>query len=131
MTRTIVIIEDNVNSGKLAQKLLERADPPFEVVLALDGESGYDMVIAHNPDLVLADLGLPDLDGQTVVAMLRQQPQMQATPIIAFTAWPEDTAHDMALAYGCDGVITKPIDTRMFVQQIEDFLKTPHNPTDK
>lgn len=122
MPRQIVIIEDNPHNARLAEKLLRRADPPYEVHLAEDGESGYDMVLATHPDLVLVDLGLPDLDGQTVVAMLRQQPEIATTPIIAFTAWPQETAHEMAAAYGCDGVITKPIDTRNFANQIHEFM---------
>lgn len=116
----VVVIEDNPQSARLAEKLLKRAS--YEVFLAEDGESGYGMVLSQAPDIVLVDLGLPDFDGQTIIAMLRQHPSLQKTPIIAFTAWPEDTAHDMALAYGCDGVITKPIDTRLFVEQVQTFL---------
>lgn len=116
----VVVIEDNPQSARLAEKLLKRAS--YEVFLAEDGESGYGMVLSQAPDIVLVDLGLPDFDGQTIIAMLRQHPSLLKTPIIAFTAWPEDTAHDMALAYGCDGVITKPIDTRLFVEQVQTFL---------
>jgi len=123
MPHHIVVIEDNPHNARLAQKLLRRADPPYEVHMAEDGESGYDMALETNPDLVLVDLGLPDLDGQTVVAMLRQQPEMASIPIIAFTAWPQETAHEMAAAYGCDGVITKPIDTRSFADRIREFLE--------
>jgi two-component system cell cycle response regulator DivK len=53
---------------------------------------------------------------------MRQQPELQGMPIIAFTAWPEETATEMARAYGCDGVINKPIDTRLFAKQVESFL---------
>lgn len=127
MTTVIVIIEDNPNSARLARKLLDRAG--YETHIAEDGESGYDTVLDKKPDLVLVDLGLPDLDGQTVVALLRQQANMAQMRIIAFTAWPEDTAHEMAMAYGCDGVITKPIDTRTFVAEIEGYLKQQSPPT--
>jgi DNA-binding response OmpR family regulator len=120
MSQTIVVIEDNPDSARLAQKLLTRGD--YDVKLAEDGESGFDLVLESEPALVLVDLGLPDVDGQTIVAMLRQQPAIEQTPIIAFTAWPQDTAHEMATAYGCDGVITKPIDTRSFLDQIKAFL---------
>lgn len=130
MAQTIVIIEDNASSARLAQKLLRMAEADYDVHIAEDGETGYDMVLDHNPDLVLVDLGLPDLDGQTVVAMLRQHESMQQTPIIAFTAWPAETAHEMASAYGCDGVITKPIDTRAFSDQISTFLNAPSRPLD-
>lgn len=125
MTATIVIIEDNPDSSKLAKKLLAKSG--FTVQIADDGETGFEMVNDYQPDLVLMDLGLPDIDGQTVVAMLRQQADTETTTILAFTAYPPATAREMAEAYGCDGVITKPIDTRTFVDQIRDYLQ-PTNP---
>jgi CheY-like chemotaxis protein len=117
----IVVIEDNVQTARLAEKLLTRAG--YTVEVAEDGELGLTKVFDKQPDLVLIDLGLPDIDGQTVVSLLRQRSNYDHMPIIAFTAWPQDTAHSMAEAYGCDGVITKPIDTRAFAQQITDFLE--------
>lgn len=119
----IVVIEDNPSNARMAEKLLKHAG--HEVTLAEDGESGLTTVLEMQPDLVLIDLGLPDVDGQTVVAMMRQQPDLDHMPIIAFTAWPEDTAAEMARAYGCDGVINKPIDTRQFAQQVEAYLQLP------
>jgi len=121
MPNTVIIIEDNPNSAKLAGKLLRNAD--FDVHLAEDGETGFEIATESSPDIVLVDLGLPDLDGQTVVALLRQEEGMQQVPLIAFTAYPIDTAIEMARAYGCDGVITKPIDTRTFVEQVRGFLR--------
>ncbi len=117
----IVVIEDNEQTARLAKKLLTRAG--HTVTVAEDGELGLTTVFDNQPDLVLIDLGLPDIDGQTVVSLLRQRSNYDHMPIIAFTAWPQDTAHSMAEAYGCDGVITKPIDTRAFAQQIHDFMK--------
>ena len=119
----IVVIEDNPQNARMAEKLLKHAG--HEVTLAEDGESGLTAVLEIMPDLVLIDLGLPDVDGQTVVAMMRQQPNLDQMPIIAFTAWPEETAAEMARAYGCDGVINKPIDTRQFAGQVEAFLHIP------
>lgn len=116
----IVVIEDNADSARLVSKLLRNAG--HKVLIADDGEMGLTTVFENYPDLVLIDLGLPDIDGQTVIALIRQQESTSQTPIIAFTAWPEDTAHSMAQAYGCDGVITKPIDTRNFIEQIESYI---------
>ena len=117
----IVIIEDNEQSSRLAARLLQRDG--HEVLVADDGEMGLTTVLANLPDLILIDLGLPDLDGQTVVAMIRQHTALQHVPIIAFTAWPEATARAMIHAYGCDGVISKPIDTRQFAQQVSSFIR--------
>lgn len=117
----IVIIEDNYENARMAKKLLTHAG--HEIMVAEDGEDGLTTVFEVQPDLVLIDLGLPDIDGQTVIGLIRQQSNLNAIPLIAFTAWPQHTAHDMAKAYGCDGVITKPIDTRAFAGQIDDFMK--------
>jgi len=118
---TIVIIEDNAQNARMAAKLLRHAG--HKVLTAEDGEMGLMTVFENQPDLVLIDLGLPDIDGQTVIALIRQQETLQSTPLIAFTAWPEGTAHSMAQAYGCDGVITKPIDTRAFADQVMAYIK--------
>lgn len=119
----ILIIEDNPQSARLAVKLLRLQG---HTVNAVDtGEDGLMFIMQNMPDLVLIDLGLPDIDGQTVIAIMRQQSDLTATPIIAFTAWPPEVARQMANAYGCDAVITKPIDTRTFPQQIEAFLRQP------
>jgi CheY-like chemotaxis protein len=122
----IVLIEDNANNARIAAKLLNRVG--HEVVLAEDGETGLEKVMELVPDLVLVDLGLPDIDGQTIVGMMHQLDSLKDTRIIAFTAWPEATAQEMATAYGCDGVITKPIDTRQFANQVEAFLKPRPQP---
>lgn len=119
----IVIIEDNLQSGRLVAKLLSNAG--HRAILTETGEDGLTTIFETSPDLVLIDLGLPDIDGQTVIALLQQQPALARTRLIAFTAWPESTAHAMARAYGCHGVITKPIDTRRFVAQVEAFLTPP------
>ena len=122
----IVIIEDRPDNARLAEKLLTRAG--HQISIAEDGETGLQVVLEQLPDLVLIDLGLPDIDGQTIAAIIRRHPDMKAAKIVAFTAWPEDRALQMARAYGCDGVISKPIDTRQFSAQVEQFL-TPTTPS--
>jgi two-component system cell cycle response regulator DivK len=129
----IVVIEDNADNARMAAKLLRHAG--HEVTVAEDGEMGLTTIFGQRPDgqrpdLVLLDLGLPDIDGQTVIGLVRQQAELRALRFIAFTAWPEDTAHNMARAYGCDGVITKPINTRTFAQQVADYLGQPAPPTE-
>ena len=75
------------------------------------------------PDrVVLLDLGLPDIDGQTRATIIRRMPELADLRLIAVTAWPEETAREMVRAYGCDGFISKPINVRTFAQQIADFV---------
>ena len=128
----IIVIEDNVQSSRMISRLLRKAG--HNVVVADTGEGGLLAVFESLPDLVLIDLGLPDIDGQTVIAVLRQQPASAKIPVIAFTACPEATANKIATAYGCNGLITKPVDTQTVVSQIEHFLpsnlKGKHNTED-
>jgi len=123
MMSLIVVIEDNPDNSRMVAKLLRAAS--HKVIVAEDGETGLTTVFEQHPDLILIDLGLPDIDGQTVIALIKQQPELGNVPIIAFTAFPPDTAQAMATAYGCHGVIVKPIDTRAFVSQIEGFIPKP------
>ena len=89
----------------------------YQVLHASDGESGFKIAVEEMPDLILVDLGLPDIDGQTLVALIKRVPELQNIP-----TWPEHTAREMAVAYGCDGFISKPINTRAFPDQIAQFI---------
>lgn len=118
--KTILLIEDNHANRVLVERIVEPLD--HQLLLANDGESGLQLAISKLPDLILIDMGLPDIDGQTVVTLLRQVPGLIDVPIIAFTAWPEAGALEMATRYGCDGCITKPIDARLLPQQLDHYL---------
>ena len=64
------------------------------------------------------------MDGQTLVTLIKRVPELKDVPLIAVTAWPEDTAREMAEAYGCDGFISKPINTRTFPDQIASYISS-------
>ncbi|MFN8398435.1 MAG: response regulator [Anaerolineales bacterium] len=120
MTR-ILIVEDVPDNVELARKILTSRG--YEVIHAMSAEMGYDLALQQHPDLVLLDLGLPDYDGLTLAGQLRENPVFERLPIIAFTAWPQDTAKTMAESYGCDGFISKPIiRVNDFISQVENFL---------
>lgn len=120
MTR-ILIVEDVPDNAELARKIL--ASRGYDVTLAETAEGGFQLAFRSHPDLILLDLGLPDHDGLTLVSWLRADPAFKSIPIIAFTAWPQDTAKQMAESYGCNGFITKPIEkVQDFISQIDSYL---------
>lgn len=94
-----------------------------QVIHVNEGEAGLRTAVDESPELILIDLGLPDIDGQTLVTLMKRTPELKGIPLVAVTAWPEDTARDMVIAYGCDGFISKPINTRTFPDQIAEYLK--------
>ncbi len=117
----ILLIEDNPDNARLVQRVLDGTG--FRLMHAWDGESGLKMVMEYRPHVILLDLGLPDVDGQTLASFIRRDPDLAGTKMIAVTAWPEETAREMVRAYGCDGYISKPIDVRNFVGQISALIE--------
>ena len=117
----VLIIEDNAQNARLMTRVLERNET-VNILHAWDGETGIEMAFAEHPDLILLDLGLPDVDGQTVAGMLKQPDALPDVPVVVVTAWPAETAVGLVAAYGCEGYIPKPIDTREFSELVTRFL---------
>lgn len=118
---TIVLIEDNPNNAKLIIKILEAQG--YTIHHAADALTGLQTVQEIRPDLVLLDFGLPDLDGKVVANRLRYLTFTRDIPIIAVTADTTTITRRLAFSYGCQDVITKPIDTRQFPAQIAGYLE--------
>jgi two-component system cell cycle response regulator DivK len=93
------------------------------VLEANDGQSGMTVAAETQPDLILMDINLPEIDGYEVTARLKQLPGISHVPIIAVTANVMKGDREKTLAAGCDGYIQKPIDIDLLPEQIERFLK--------
>jgi DNA-binding response OmpR family regulator len=116
----IIVIEDIADSANLAKKILTKHG--HDALVAHNGEEAIQYISATKFDLVLLDLGLPDVDGQTLLGMLRRNYDMEETPIIVCTAWPPDSARKMAEAYGFDGYLSKPYRVVEFMEVVSNFL---------
>jgi CheY-like chemotaxis protein len=119
--KTILHIEDNRANRLLIERVLEPTG--YRLIQAVDGETGVGLAMDEKPDLILVDMGLPDIDGQTVATLIRQIPELRHIPLVAITAWPEEKAMEMAGLYRFDGCITKPIDIRAFPGLIAGYLQ--------
>lgn len=118
--KRILLIEDSVENTILVERVLEASG--YELLHAASGELGIQMAVEQSPDMVLIDIGLPDIDGHTVLTLLRQVSELDSVPLVAITAWPADIAQEMCQRYGYDGVIIKPISVRAFPKQIAEFF---------
>ncbi len=116
----ILLIEDIADNASLVKRVL--SSQGYAVTWAETAEAGLAAAEQNPPDMILLDLGLPDIDGQTLVGYLRQIPGVKAKPIVAVTAWPEETARMMVSAYGCNGYVSKPIDVRAFIDLVNSFF---------
>ncbi len=120
---TLLLIEDDHNAARMVAKVLTPYG--FEVHHAPNGLSGLRLAREVDPDIILVDMDLPDLEGKVVVSRLRGATESARLPIVAFTAECSARAKRLALAFGCDAFISKPIDTRVFPDQIREVMK--HN----
>ncbi len=116
----ILLIEDIADNAALVKRVLNSQG--YVVTWAETAEGGLAAAEQNPPDMILLDLGLPDIDGQTLVGYLRQLPGLAATPIVAVTAWPEETARMMVSAYGCNGYVSKPIDVPAFINLVNSYF---------
>jgi two-component system cell cycle response regulator DivK len=112
----VLIVEDNDKNLKLARDLL--AHHGFRTLTAGNATDGIALVEAHRPDLVLMDVGLPDMDGVAALKQLRGSPSTSGVPVVAFTAYAMRQDRERLLAAGFDGYLPKPIDIRDFPAQV-------------
>jgi two-component system cell cycle response regulator DivK len=120
MKGKILVIEDNEQNLYLIRYILEDCD--YEVFSALDGKEGVKSAASVLPDLILLDIQLPIMDGYAVARLLRQNPDLADTPIIAVTSYAMPGDREKAMEAGCSGYIEKPIDPDTFDKQVEKYL---------
>jgi CheY-like chemotaxis protein len=121
----VMVIEDVTDSANLAKKILTKFG--HKVIIATNGEEALQFVSNQDIHLILLDLGLPDVDGQTLLGMLRRNYGMDTIPIIVCTAWPLEAAKKMAEAYGFNGHISKPYKVLTFMASVNQFLNQAQN----
>jgi CheY-like chemotaxis protein len=116
----ILIVDDNVANTKLVSFLL--ASKGYVIESAATAAEALALVEARLPNLVLMDTQLPGMDGFSLTRKLRADPRSKDVIIIALTAYAMKGDEKLAFDAGCDGYVTKPIDTRTFPTVVADFL---------
>ena len=116
----ILVVDDNDAGLLLAVSVLELDG--FRVDSAGSADEVLERLNERHPDLILMDVQLPGQDGLSLTRQLKADPVTAAIPIVAFTAHAMAGDQEQALAAGCSGYISKPIDTRTFGAQVQAFL---------
>jgi CheY-like chemotaxis protein len=121
ISATILIVDDQPLNRKLASQVL--AFEGYRVLQAAHAEGAQAVLAQARPDLILLDLALPGMDGLTLTRKLKAEPATQSIPIVAMTAFAMKGDEEKAVAAGCDGYLTKPIDTRKLAGQVAGWVK--------
>ena len=125
----VVIVEDEIAATENLIYLLDQIDPDIKVIKTLDAvKSSVDYFKEHNDaDLILMDIQLPDMDGLEATRILKEEPALQNTPIVALTAHAMQGDREKALKAGCTGYIPKPIETKNFLKALDHFFQPDDN----
>ncbi len=121
--KPILIVEDNDKNLKLARDVLEASG--FRTLAAADGPTGVALAATHHPDVVLMDIQLPGMDGVEALGELREDDRTASIPVVAVTAYAMKGDEQRALDAGCDGYVTKPIDTETLADTVARYLAEP------
>ncbi|HVB82239.1 MAG TPA: response regulator [Candidatus Binataceae bacterium] len=117
---SILIVDDNASNVKLMEATLDSG--LYVVKSALDAEEAIKILETFEPRLILMDIQLPGMDGLELTRLLKRDPARRHIVVIALTAYAMKGDEEKALAAGCDGYITKPIDTRSLSDLIDRHL---------
>ena len=115
---TALIVEDEKNIGNFMAAILLAND--YKTILSTTGENAINLAKSHCPDIILLDLGLPDMDGSEVLKEIRQWSQV---PIIVISARQQESEKVSALDLGADDYISKPFGTKELLARIRTALR--------
>jgi CheY-like chemotaxis protein len=120
VTPKLLLADDSVTIQRVIE--LTFADENVQVVAVGDGKQAIDRVLTDRPDIVLADVGMPERDGYEVAAFIKGQPQLAHIPVLLLTGAFEPIDEARARSVGCDGVLVKPFEPQMVISRVRDLL---------
>ncbi|MEW6680480.1 MAG: response regulator [bacterium] len=120
--KKILLVDDEPFNMELAKDLLEVAG--FMVCEATNANEAIEQAKQAKFDLILMDVQLPGMDGLTATKIIKDDSMNRDTPIVALTAYAMKGDKERIESGGCDGYITKPINTKEFAQSVAGFLRS-------
>lgn len=120
MRRKLLLADDSVTIQRVIE--LTFADEDVQVVAVGDGKQAIAIIEQDRPDIVLADVGMPERDGYEVAAFIKGRPELSGIPVLLLTGAFEPIDETRARAVGCDGVLVKPFEPQMVINRVKDLL---------
>ena len=117
--KRVLVVDDNREVRRYVRSILE---PTFSVVEAADGAEGVAAAREHLPDVILADVMMPSVDGHEMTQRLKQDPETEAIPVIMVTARAGTDDEVEGLQIGADDYVTKPFDADVLRQRVEGVV---------
>lgn len=127
MPHKLLLADDSVTIQRVIE--LTFADEDIEVIAVGDGKQAIERITAERPDIVLADVGMPEGDGYDVAAFIKQNPALAHIPVVLLTGAFEPVDERRARAAGYDGVLVKPFEPQMVIERVRELLSGGRSPT--
>jgi CheY-like chemotaxis protein len=120
MPRKLLLADDSVTIQRVIE--LTFADEDIQVIAVGDGKQAIERLERDRPDIILADVGMPERDGYEVAAFVKSHPALAKIPVVLLTGAFEPIDESRARAVGCDGVLVKPFEPQMVISRVRDLL---------
>jgi CheY-like chemotaxis protein len=120
MPHKLLLADDSVTIQRVIE--LTFADEDIQVEVVSDGRQAIERVRRDRPDIVLADIGMPERDGYEVAAFIKGDPQLAHIPVVLLTGAFEPLDENRARSVGCDGVLVKPFEPQMVINRVKELL---------
>jgi CheY-like chemotaxis protein len=120
MPHKLLLADDSITIQRVIE--LTFADEDVHVRAVGDGKSAIASIQSERPDIVLADVGMPERDGYEVAEFIKGNPQLASIPVLLLTGAFEPIDESRARAVGCDGVLVKPFEPQMVINRVKDLL---------
>jgi CheY-like chemotaxis protein len=117
----VLVVDDNVDSADSIASLLESSG--HDVKVAYSAEKALEMAAEYQPEIMLLDIGLPEMDGYEVAKRLRQNPQLKDLRLIALTGYGQDSDRQRSRETGFDAHVVKPVDWRDLSELLASLMK--------
>jgi CheY-like chemotaxis protein len=124
MPHKLLLADDSVTIQRVIE--LTFADEDIHVIAVGDGKQAIERIQADRPDIVLADVGMPERDGYEVAAFVKGHPELAHVPVLLLTGAFEPIDEGRARGVGCDGVLVKPFEPQMVINRVKDLLAGRH-----
>jgi len=121
MGKKVLIIDDEKLIIRMTAYVLESSG--YQVISAMDGESGYRTAVEEQPDIVLLDINMPGLDGWGTLELIKKDEKTRDIPVIIFTAKEMPKARKIAVEKGASDYITKPFEIDDLLEKVNNLLK--------
>lgn len=120
MSSKILVIDDSAMVRHLIKSFLDREG--YEIVLSSDSAKVVDLIEEINPDLVISDILMPDMDGLTFLRHIRKEKALESLPVIIMSSKKREAMEDLFVSYGISGYLEKPFHKEELVALVKKIL---------